>query len=188
MRRGAEIRGLLQPTMRHMAPGGPSPHENGPVGSTASDYLRDRVEQYRNWYDMRARRSKGWYLRLRVGGLLAGVAVPVLFVVPGNTARSAGIFASVLVVLTIALDGVLRLREQWENYRYTEQYLDREKHLFLARAGPYRGLVAETAFLTFVERVEWAIAAENSTTLATLALAPTVDTTGNGGMGTDVGA
>jgi hypothetical protein len=145
------------------------------------DYLRDRVEQYRGWYDDRARKCKKWYLRLRVTGLVAGALVPALIALADRTATIAAIVASLIALLALALDGVLRLREQWENYRYTEQYLDREKHMFLAAAGPYRNLTGESAFLRFVERIEWAIAAENSTTLATLALAPTVEGKANGG-------
>ena len=125
-----------------------------PVDSpTVRDYLRDRVEQYRGWYDARARKSKRWHLRLRVTGLVLGVAVPPLILLDGLADYiTSGL--SAVVVLTLALDGVLRFREQWENYRYTEQYLDREKQLFLAAAGPYRGLDGESAFTRFVERVE----------------------------------
>ncbi|MGY1846091.1 DUF4231 domain-containing protein [Blastococcus sp. SYSU DS1021] len=145
------------------------------------DYVRDRVEQYRGWYDNRARKCKKWYLRLRVAGLASGAVVPALIALPDQRADMAAILVSLITLVTLALDGMLRLREQWENYRYTEQYLDREKHMFLAAAGPYRSLAGEAAFLRFVERIEWAIAAENSTTLATLALAPTVEGKANGG-------
>jgi len=147
--------------------------------TVSADYLRERVEQYRGWYDARARRCKQWYLRLRVLGLLAGSVVPVLISVDSTPAHLCAIAASLIILLTLALDGVLRLREQWENYRYTEQYLDRERYLYRAAAGPYQNLSAQAAFTRFVERVEWAIAAENSTTLATMALSP--DTRINGG-------
>jgi len=113
-------------------------------------------------------------LRLRVCGLVSAATVPPLILTRLPGGDLAATLASIIVLITCALDGVLRLREQWENYRYTEQYLDREKHLFLAAAGPYRHLTADLAFLHFVERVEWAIGAENSTTLATLALAPDI--------------
>lgn len=136
------------------------------------DYLRDRVEQYRTWYDARARACKRWHLRLRVLALSAAAALPGILGLDVRQAVPAATIVSVLLVLVLGLDSVLRLREQWENYRYTEQYLDREKYLYLTSAGHYRGLSAEGAFLQFVERVEWAIAAENSATLATLALAP----------------
>lgn len=138
------------------------------------DYLRDRVEQYRGWYDARARFYKRWYLRLRLMGLTVGAFVPLLINAPARWAHAAASVAAVVVLLCFTLDGVLRLRERWENYRYTEQYLDREKHLYLTSSAHYRGTSPENAFACFVERVEWAIAAENSTTLATLALAPDI--------------
>ena len=53
----------------------------------------------------------------------------------------------------------------------TEQYLDRERYLFVTASGPYRSLPPDLAF-RLVERAEWAIAAENSSTLATMALSP----------------
>ncbi len=140
--------------------------------STSSDYLRDRVAQYRAWYDGRARRSKAWFLSLRVFTLAAAAAVPVALVGTGTPARYVAVVLSLLVVVSVGLEGIIRFREQWENYRYTEQYLDREKFLYLAAAGPYRGLDPDEAFRDFVERVEWAIGAENSTTLATMALTP----------------
>jgi uncharacterized protein DUF4231 len=104
----------------------------------------------------------------------AAAASPVLVNVRVAGAREAATIAGLLVVLTLALDGVLHLRQQWRNYRYTEQFLEKERLLYRVGAGPYRGLAPGEAFLRFVERVEWAIAAENSTTLSTMALAPEV--------------
>ncbi|MEJ5943688.1 DUF4231 domain-containing protein [Pseudokineococcus basanitobsidens] len=142
----------------------------------AEDYLRDRVEQYRHWYDARARFCKRCYLRVRVTGLLAGSTTVLMCGLWDDRLRYATAAGALVTLLALTLDGVLRLREQWENYRYTEQYLDREKHLFLASAGIYREVDARVALQRFVERVEWAIGAENSTTLATLALAPDIRT------------
>jgi Protein of unknown function (DUF4231) len=141
-------------------------------------YLDQRVEQYRAWYDKRARRCKAWHLRLRVTGLVAGVAAPVLVNVPGVLAQVGATVTALTVVLTLALEAVLHLREQWRNYRYTEQYLDKERFLFMTAAGPYRGMAPEHAFARFVERVESAIASENSTTLATLSLSPEIRVNG----------
>ena len=148
--------------------------------SRAQEYIESRVEQYRSWYDGRARRCKTWYLRMRVALLVSATGVPTLLNLPLRWALPATTILSVVVLILVGLDGMLRLRDQWENYRYTEQYLDREKHLYAAGAGPYKDLDATLAFSSFVERIEWAIGAENSTTLATMALAPDARIVGRG--------
>jgi hypothetical protein len=62
-------------------------------------------------------------------------------------------------------------REQWKNYRSTEQYLSREKVMFLAGEGPYRKVSKDEAFILFVERVEAAIESENASTLNVMTVA-----------------
>jgi hypothetical protein len=141
-------------------------------------YLEERVSQYRGWYDRRARTCKRWHLWLRVCVLAGAAATPALVNLGGGAARASATAVSLVVVAALALDSMLRLREQWSNYRATEQYLDRERFLFGTRAGPYRGLTDEHAFHRFVERVEWAIATENATTLSTMSLSPEARTNG----------
>ena len=77
-----------------------------------------------------------------------------------------------MVVILVSLESVYHYREQWKNYRSTEQLLGHEKIFFLTRTGPYEGLAADQAFTLIVERVEGAIAAENSATLSVMTLAP----------------
>ena len=134
-------------------------------------YIDRRIGQYRTWYDAKARRCKNAYLALRTVALVAAILLPTSAVVASRTPWPV-ILAASSVLVCLGLETLLRLRPQWENYRYTEQYLDRERHLFEARAGVYQGLPQAEAFILLVERAEWAIAAENSTTLATMSLSP----------------
>ena len=68
--------------------------------------------------------------------------------------------------MVVSLESVFHYREQWVNYRSTEQYLRKEYFLFTAKEGVYADLDAEVdAFRTFVERVEQAIGVENASTL-----------------------
>jgi hypothetical protein len=76
-----------------------------------------------------------------------------------------------LVVITVSLESVFHYREQWKNYRSTEQLLGHEKFLFRSRVGRYQSLADEEAFRSFVERVEELIAAENSATLNVMTMA-----------------
>lgn len=134
-------------------------------------YLAERVDQYRSWYDRKARRCKLYHLGLRVAALVLSFTSSLFLVAP-DIPRLVPAVLVTSVFVALGLDIVLRLEAQWENYRYTEQYLDRERYLFLARAGRYSRGPDDAAFRLLVERVEWAIAAENSTTMSTLALSP----------------
>ena len=72
---------------------------------------------------------------------------------------------SLLVVVTVSLKSVFHYREQWKNYRSTEQLLGHEQFEFLAKVGVYKDSTAEGAFQLFVERIEDAISSENAATL-----------------------
>ena len=69
------------------------------------------------------------------------------------------------VVIFLSLESVFHYREQWKNYRSTEQLLGHEKFLFRSRVGRYHGVSDEDAFRILVERVEEAVATENAATL-----------------------
>ena len=75
-----------------------------------------------------------------------------------------------MVVVTVSLESVFHYREQWKNYRSTEQLLGHEQYEFLARVGPYKDSPPDKAFQLFVERVEDAISSENAATLNVMAV------------------
>jgi hypothetical protein len=77
---------------------------------------------------------------------------------------------SLMVVVTVSLESVFHYREQWKNYRSTEQLLGHEQYEFLARVGPYKDSPPDKAFQLFVERVEDAISSENAATLNVMAV------------------
>lgn len=77
---------------------------------------------------------------------------------------------SVVVVAAVSLESVYRYREQWKNYRSTEQLLGHERVYFETKVGPYHGLSKREAFSALVARVERAIAGENSATLNVMTL------------------
>jgi hypothetical protein len=145
---------------------------------TPDRYISERVKQYQNWYDSKAVSCKKRYLMMRAFTVVAGGVVPVLVNIDQFTIfiftiqfRPIVTIVSLLVVIMVSLEGVFHYREQWKNYRSTEQALGHEQFLFLAKVGPYKGLEPETAFLLFVERTEDYIAAENSATLNIMTLA-----------------
>lgn len=152
---------------------------------TPAEYISGRVEQYQTWYDGKAVSMKSRYLRMRAFSVVGGGLVPVLINVPSQyTILGASVIQvivtviSLLVVVGVSLESVFHYREQWKNYRSTEQLIGHEKFLFRSRVGRYRGLSDEDAFRLFVERIEESISIENSATLNVMTMASeTVEST-----------
>jgi Protein of unknown function (DUF4231) len=145
---------------------------------TPEQYISQRLEQYQGWYDKKSVSMKTKYLRMRALSVVGGSVVPVLINVPFD-ANLAGFsivkvivtVISLCVVISISLENVFHYREQWKNYRSTEQLLGHEKFYFRTRVGRYHGVSDEGAFLLLVERVEEAVASENAATLNTMTTA-----------------
>ncbi len=140
---------------------------------SAEDYLKERVDQFQQWYDGKAVHAKSRYLRIRIIAAVGAVIVPVIVnVIPdAEIGRYVTTAVSLIVSVTVALDTIHHFGDQWKNYRSTEQFLSREKFLFRTGEGPYTDLDAEKAFVLLVERCEAQIAAENSATLNVIATA-----------------
>lgn len=133
-------------------------------------YLDKRVKQFTDWYNGKAAQAKKRYLAMRALSVALGALVPVLVNVQFRYVSTVTTTLSVTVVVLISLENVYHYREQWKNYRSTEQFLQQERFAFQTRVGEYEDLDDEQAFRTFVERVEAAIAAENASTLNTMTL------------------
>ena len=135
---------------------------------SADEYIAKRLDQFQSWYDGKAIHAKSRYLRIRVIAVVGAVLVPVaanaLPAFPDVT-RALTTVLSLIVSLAVALDSVYHFGDQWKNYRSTEQFLSREKVLFLTGEGPYKDMETEKAFILLVERCEAQISAENSATL-----------------------
>ncbi len=153
---------------------------------TPEAYITQRLEQYQGWYDKKAVAVKTRYLRMRACSVIGGAIVPVLINVQQPTWMVYGLdpikvvvtLISLMVVAFVSLESVFHYREQWKNYRSTEQLLGHERFYFLSRVGRYAELDDEKAFRTFVERVEDAIASENSATLNVMTTASETSETG----------
>ena len=142
-------------------------------------FISDRVTQYQGWYDRKAVTAKSRYLQMRGFSVVAGGTVPVLINIPPEADHLLGFpviratvtIISLLVVISVSLESVLHYREQWKNYRSTEQLLGHETIAFKSGIGAYRGLSPQEAFSMFVERVEEAIRSENAATLNVMTMA-----------------
>jgi hypothetical protein len=137
-----------------------------------------RVKQYQNWYDGKAVKCKSRYLSMRVIAVVGALLVPVTVNLPDISAHFAlgkpvSTLLGIVIAATVSLEGVYHYREQWKNYRSTEQYLGRELVYYETGTGPYERVAADDAFRLLVDRVERAIAAENASTLSVMTLANT---------------
>ncbi|RKE10519.1 uncharacterized protein DUF4231 [Catellatospora citrea] len=129
------------------------------------EYFKQRLDQYLKWYDKKAIQTKKLHFRMRTMAVLGGVVVPVLVNVDFPYARLVTTATSLVVASVVALESLYKYRDQWKNYRSTEQMLMHEKYYFQTRTGVYTGLDDQAAFSALVDRVEDLIAAENSATL-----------------------
>jgi hypothetical protein len=134
-------------------------------------YLIERVQQYQAWYNRKAVHTKALYLRMRTCAVVGGAIVPVLVNVTWSYTKVATTCISLVVVMLVSLESVYHYREQWKNYRSTEQLIGHEQVYFTNRIGPYDGMDRARAFKLLVDRVETAIASENAATLNTMTLA-----------------
>lgn len=152
---------------------------------TPEQYISERLEQYQGWYDRKSVAMKTKYLRMRALSVVGGSLVPVLINVPDH-ANVAGVpivkaivtLISLCVVISLSLESVFHYREQWKNYRSTEQLLGHEKFFFRTRVGRYHDITDEVAFRVLVERVEDAVASENAATLNTMTTASETSSSG----------
>ncbi|NPD44254.1 DUF4231 domain-containing protein [Lentimicrobium sp. S6] len=140
-------------------------------------YIKNRLEQYQNWYDSKAVTMKKLYLSGKIISSICAVLIPIISNIPLSiTLKNSEYDVSnvlvtilgVIVAAIIALEGVLHYREQWKNYRTTEQYLQTQKNLFKHSVGDYENLEKDHAFKLLVSRVEKAIEEENAITLNVL--------------------
>ncbi|WP_369144002.1 DUF4231 domain-containing protein [Streptomyces sp. R44] len=137
---------------------------------TPQRYMETRLAQYQGWYDAKATRMKAMHLRMRTVSVVGGALVPVFVNLDLGFARVTATVLSVVVVAAVSLESVYRYREQWKNYRSTEQLLGHERVYFETKVGPYHNLAEREAFSVLVSRVEKAIANENSATLNVMTL------------------
>ena len=134
---------------------------------TPEEYIDERLNQFREWYDKKAVIAKRNYQWMRAITVIGSAVVPVLVNLPfdDSAIRYLTTAVSLVVMILISLESVFHFREQWKNYRSTEQWLAKEYFNFVTGEGPYRNQDEKEAFLNFVDRIENAIASENASTL-----------------------
>jgi len=134
----------------------------------SESYIDERLNDAIAWYDKSADKQKKLYLRMRATTVIGGAIVPVLVNVKNDYVDIVTTIISLIVVLLVSLESVYHYREQWMNYRSTEQSLRHEYFLFTSKGGMYAIRSKAEAYQQFVERVEDLISSENAATLKVL--------------------
>ncbi len=132
------------------------------------EYIAERLNDSIAWYDKSANKTKELYLRMRAATVIGGALVPVLVNIDLPYLNILTTLLSLIVVLLVSLESVYHYREQWTNYRSTEQLLRNEYFLYTTKGGIYASFEPGEAYKHFVDRVEEVISAENSATLRVL--------------------
>jgi hypothetical protein len=111
-----------------------------------------RIEDQLRWYDRKSVAAQRKYKGVKLLQLTVAAAVPVLAAAHADAAIMAALGGALLV-----LEGVQQIGQYhklWIDYRSTWELLQREKFLFLARAGQYaRAGNRERSFAEQIERV-----------------------------------
>ena len=126
--------------------------------ASASGPTWERLEDQIGWYERKSTNSQHAYKGLKVVQLVATAVVPVVAAVHAT----AWIIAA-LGGLVLLLEGIQQLGQyqaNWLGYRSTCEALKHEKHLYLARAGPY--IDPTSASRTLAERVEGLVSQEHA--------------------------
>jgi hypothetical protein len=118
----------------------------------------ERLAENLEWYSARSNRNKTWFQTLKVVTILSAALIPVLSTsgIPHGSQVSAGL--GVLIAVIESLQQLKQYHDNWINYRATEEALKHERYLYLARAGPYRGVDGPQTLLA--ERVEAIVSQE----------------------------
>jgi hypothetical protein len=117
--------------------------------------LTGQQSGYLGYYDRTARRMKRRHLQTRSAATIGAVLIAVVSNltwephIGGIAIHVETVGASLIglaVALILALEGVFHFKEQWQNFRGTEQYLLSQKYRFENGVDEYQALSTEDAF------------------------------------------
>jgi hypothetical protein len=128
------------------------------------------------WMESAAQRGRTLYYALRLTTIIGAVIVPALVSINAVGGAEAAItwltFAiSLIVALSASVEGFFRFGDRWRHYRSLVEELKLEGWSYHELNGPYasEGATHESAFPTFVERVNALLARETQSYIAEIA-------------------
>ena len=132
-----------------------------------SDSLKSHPAWFRlfdqlNWYDRKSQHCQRWYKWLKFAQVAFAALIPATSLLPGDCAKWAASIFGVLIAVLEASQQMNQYATLWFSYRATAERLKHEKFLFLAIAGPYKGLAEPERLIALAERVEEHVSTEHA--------------------------
>ena len=128
-------------------------------------YMERRLEVQLDWYNKKASLNKRIYHWLQWTAIAIAPVVPAMIVWIPDSIKLLTVALSIALAIVTSSLKTFRFQELWINYRTIARMLEREKHLYIARAGEYE--YAENTDRLFVERTEEIMSRENMTRVQT---------------------
>ena len=125
------------------------------------DYIKNRLEQQRKWYDEKSNWNKVRYKFAKLVVIIVSVSIPFLAGLINSEREWLKIVVAIGGLLIAFIEGLSNLnkyQENWINYRQSAEFLEREKLLFLTKSGPYK---TDNSLQNLVERIEHFTQQEN---------------------------
>lgn len=121
-----------------------------------------RLEDQLDWYDRKSRSNQTWYKVLKLTQIVLATSIPLFALSKESWAQGAMAILGAMIAILEAVQHLYQFNTLWIEYRATAESLKHEKYLFLAKAGPYRGLNIEEALALLAERVEEQVSKEHA--------------------------
>lgn len=126
-------------------------------------YINDRLGNKINIYNKLGDNYKRIFWLTTSISLICAALVPVLINQEGCEVWATGL--SLVVTITVGLQGIFHPREHWRNYDMISATLRREEMLFSTQSGEYEKLDEKQRFHLLVRHVEEFIAREREETI-----------------------
>ncbi len=101
-----------------------------------NDYLTERVEKQREWYEIKANKNKRIFLTYQTIIIILGAVIPVLVAFEGAVLQLkvwGGPITALIAAIIAVIAGLDKLRQpqpNWFNYRANEETIKKEKWLY----------------------------------------------------------
>ena len=129
------------------------------------NYMGKRLEPQLDWYNNKASQNKLVYHCLQWTAIAISPVVPAMIAWAPDNLKLLTISLSIALAIVTSSLKTFRFQEHWINYRTIAGLLEREKHLYTAKASEYE--LAESTNRLLVERTEEILSRENMTWLQT---------------------
>lgn len=139
-----------------------TPHEPTTPESVKSHPAWFRLVDQLNWYDRRSQHCQRWYKGMKIAQVAFAAMIPATSLLPGDCSKWAASTFGVLIAVLEAIQQLNQYATLWFSYRATAERLKHEKYLFLAAAGPYKGLAQPERLVALAERVEEHVSTEHA--------------------------